>query len=362
MRSRHTVPRHCLGLICAVLASRYFSHAPLAEPYLAVRTGQACSACHVNPAGGGLRTAYGTTFGNNALPVEPVLEDAITEEIAVAGGLRVGGNARLSTRLLDLEGTEGNLAFATDRITLYGQLKLTDFLSLYVDQRVAPGGSFNRESWFLLSRGKWYLKGGKFFLPYGWRLEDDSAFIRRATGINFNTPDNGVEVGYDGATIQAQLAVTNGSLGDERDDGKFFLFRGSWLTGLGRLGISTGHNDTDTGDRKLYGLFAGFNTGPVAWLLEYDVVEDEAVSGPDMTQEMAFLEANWLVVRGHNLKLTLEEQRNDDEDRDRRRLSVVWEFFPWSRTQLRTGVRVRDSDDPAFREGEHYFIQLHLYF
>ena len=82
----------------------------------------------------------------------------------------------------------------------------------------------------------------------------------------------------------------------------------------------------------------------------------------DFKLDLALLEANWLVARGHNIKLSLEHQAVDGEDRDRLRSSLVWEFFPWSHTQLRSGIRSRNSDDLTFPEGEEYFLQLHVYF
>ena len=39
-----------------------------AEPYLAVQQGYACSACHFNPTGGGLRSEFGTVFAENVMP------------------------------------------------------------------------------------------------------------------------------------------------------------------------------------------------------------------------------------------------------------------------------------------------------
>jgi hypothetical protein len=334
-----------------------------AEPYLSVRTGLACSACHANTTGGGLRTAFGSAYAQNTLSERPMLETQLDAEIGIAGGLRLGSDARYSARQFELDDSDGNLEFTTDRVSFYGQLQLNRYLDIYLDQQVAPGGSINRESWVRVAGEVWYVKGGKFFLPYGWRLEDDTAFIRQATGINFASPDNGVELGYDSPGLQAQLSVTNGSGGgSERDDGKFFTFRGNWLGSLGQLGLSAGYNNTDGVDRTLLGLFAGFNTGPVSWLLEYDYIEDDEITGDDTEQDLALAEANWLIVRGHNLKLTLEHQRFQGQERDRARVSVVWEYFPWSHTQLRTGVRSRHSDDPTFAEGEEYFVQVHAYF
>ena len=347
-----------LGAACTLLAAHGW-----AEPYLAVRSGLPCSSCHVNATGGGLRTAFGNAYGRTELSISPLMSHPEEFAIPLPAALRVGGNARYSARQFDLEDTDGDLEFNTDRVTLYGYVQLNDALGLYVDQQVAPGGSLNRETWARLMVGQWYLKAGTLFLPYGWRLEDDTAFVRESTGINFSSADEGVEVGYDSASWQLQLAVTNGAGGGgEVDDGKFFTLRGSWINALGQIGLSAGRNNTDFADRTLYGVFAGFNTGPVTWLLEYDRVEDEAAGVEDFKLDLALLEANWLVARGHNIKLSLEHQAVDGEDRDRLRSSLVWEFFPWSHTQFRSGIRSRNSDDQTFPEGEEYFLQLHVYF
>lgn len=336
--------------------------ASVAEPWLSVRSGQACYSCHVNGTGGGMRTAFGSAYGRNVLSVRPLAEEFNDPELALLDGLRLGGDGRFSARQFESDTSDGNLEFATDRVSLYGHLRLNRMVSLYIDEQVAPGGSLNREAWARVSRENWYLKGGKFFLPYGWRLEDDSAYVRQASGINFATPDNGLEVGYESAGLQAQFSLSNGSGGAaEIDDGKFFLARGNWIGRWGQLGLNAGYNKSDAAERLLLGLTAGINSGPVAWLLEYDRIVDSFDGAEDEEQDLVLLEANWLYRRGHNLKVTAEWQSPQARE-ERRRASVVWEYFPWSHTQLRAGLRAQRSDSPRFADSEEYFLQAHLYF
>ena len=107
---------------------------------------------------------------------------------------------------------------------------------------------------------------GQMYLPYGLRLQDDSAFIRENTGISFNTPDRGFELGFDGMRWTAQLAVSNGTAGaPEVDKGKQWSLRAEYVAPRWRAGGSYNINDFDAGSRSMQNLFAGLRTGPVAW-------------------------------------------------------------------------------------------------
>ena len=59
---------------------------------------------------------------------------------------------------------------------------IPDRLLFYVDEQVAPGSALNREAWGMLwsADHTWYLKAGQMYLPFGLRLQDQSAFVNRS--------------------------------------------------------------------------------------------------------------------------------------------------------------------------------------
>jgi hypothetical protein len=198
--------RACVAALLAVAA------APLhAEPYYAVMTGQKCAACHVNETGGGKRTDFGNAFAQNQLPARV---PSTFWNGRVMDYLAIGGNLR-STATVSTDNTADTFDFDLDEALIYLEVPvLPDRLTFYVDEQVAPN-SLNREAFALLKfpSTNAYLKVGKMFLPFGWRLEDDTEFVRQASGINYDTPDNGLEGGIDLGQWTMQLAITNGSAG-----------------------------------------------------------------------------------------------------------------------------------------------------
>ena len=202
--------------IAVALAAAWLANAPLhAEPYLAVRESLRCGQCHVDPAGGGLRTAFGNAYAQTQLAARRENPDALWTG-SVGTMLQLGGNLRGSARYRH-EAREGNTwEFDLDEFRLYANLALLpQRLEMYVDEHIAPDGANNLEAYlkYTLDGGEWYARAGKFYLPYGWRLQDDGAFIRQVTGINFATPDDGVEVGWVRDRWSAQVSLTNGTAG-----------------------------------------------------------------------------------------------------------------------------------------------------
>jgi hypothetical protein len=94
-------------------------------------------------------------------------------------------------------------------------------------------------------------------------------------------------------------------------------------------------------------------------------VEDESFPEGTRSQATGLIEANWLVVQGHNLKLTaewLDPDRDVDED-DQARWSLVYEFAPIQFVQLRLGARLNDGiPQNDLQNLSTYFVELHGFF
>lgn len=359
-----------LNKLLAPLALLAVLSAPVAsaEPYIAIYKGLQCSACHTNPGGGGKRNALGNAYAQTEMPAQRVGDgDLWTGQISKWFG--VGGNVRGQYRYIDTPNQEEISEFDVRRATLYFEATvIPERLSIYVDQQVAPGGSLNREAYVKVRNqsGNWHLAAGQFFLPYGLRLEDDSAFIRQATGSNFNNPDRGVQIGYENDALSTILSVTNGSGGgSETDTGKQVSFIGSYVVSRWRVGLSLNANDSDIGDRQMYGAFAGLRTGPIAWLAEVDWITDDLPAGGEQDALASIVEGNWLFMRGHNLKVSYEYfDPNDAIDEDHQvRYSLVYEYSPMEFVQGRAGVRVYDGIPQVDAQNrDEFFLELHGHF
>ena len=339
-----------------------------AEPYLAVSKGMQCSSCHTHAGGGGKRTPYGNAFAQAEMPATrlgdpaaPLWTGDVNRWFAVGGNLRGGFNA------VDTPGSEETSEFAVNRATVYLEANIVPGrLTVYIDQQVAPSASINREAYVRVSGSKWQMTAGQFFLPYGLRLQDDTAFVRRATGTTFDNPDRGIQLGYESGPWSTIASVTNGSGGGrDTDTGKQFSLLTAYVKPRWRLGLSASVNNADAGDREMAGLFAGLRTGPIAWLAEVDFVADEISAGVTQDAVAGLVEANWMYRPGHNLKLTYDVLDPDDDVSEdlEVRYSLVWEYSPMQFLQGRIGVRAYDGPPqrPAANR-EVVFAELHGFF
>ncbi|HXB00639.1 MAG TPA: hypothetical protein VNW05_08940 [Steroidobacteraceae bacterium] len=336
-------PRLAISVVLVVVLCVLRAAPAAAEPYLAVQTGYKCNICHFNPTGGALRTEFGITYAKTLLPAETIDNSLISNWTGkITDNLRVGGDLREDWTRDSAPNTPTTQGFSLEQFRVYGAFTLIqDRLAIYADEQVAPGGSQNEEAYVLYgSTTGFYIKGGQFYLPFGWRLQDQNAFVQELSGISMATPDKGVEIGYERPSWSAQFDVTNGVGNGTSGHGYQVTSQVAYVQPIWRLGVAGSYTQAAVGDRRVGGVFAGLRTGPVSWLAEGDAVRDD--SFPDgRTLAAGLLEADWLVRRGHNLKVTAEWYDPDRSvaENEQNRYSIIYEYTPIPFLQLRGGYR-----------------------
>lgn len=315
-----------------------------AEPYLAVQTGLKCVACHVNPTGGGLRNAAGVSYAQRVLPANQLPESLSGWTGGLGEYLRVGGDYRASSSQTELPGQPSQRVSGVDQFRLYGDVQiLPERIGVYLDETLAPGKAQRQEAYLRLSTPgmAWYAKAGQFYLPFGWRLQDNASFVRSVSGINMTAPDKGVEFGMEADELSAQLAYSRGPGNAGTGSGHQLTGQIVWLQPWGRVGAALASTRAQAGDRQVVGLFGGTRTGALAWLAEIDLVRDDGYPEGRRSLLAALAEVNWQVAQGHNLKLTGEYFDPDRRVANDHRLrqSLVYEVAPLPFVQLRAGYR-----------------------
>jgi len=358
------------GLRCLAVLLCFGAYAAHAEPYLAVQFGLKCDVCHVNPTGGGLRTTFGDVLAQTVIPYQH-LDTGLDNWTGQLGTpyLRAGGDLRFDAQDTAAPNTKSLDEFSLEQARVYLEANvIPDRLLAYVDEQVAPGGALNREAYVLYwsAAHDWYLKAGQMYLPFGLRLQDQTAFILTATGINMTTPDQGVEFGWERGHWDAQLAVSNGTAGGAvTGNGKQVSFNVVYVESVWRAGIAANNNDQPAGSKSAFGVFGGLRTGPISWLAQAEITDDHSIPNGEGKELATLLEANWLIFRGNNLKIT-DEFLNPDRsvpNGEETRWSLVYELTPIQFVQIRAGFRWNDGIPQDNSEHQRlYFVELHGYF
>ncbi len=345
-----------------------------AEPFLAVREGMKCSACHVNQTGAGMRNAYGNVYTQTLLPMKqlgktppnPFFMPKINDSISMGGAFRFSNKS-----LFPEEGDNTNgFEISTGNLYLEAQL-LPGFLSFYLDQSFGSGGTSSREAFIMVSDvdSHLYFKGGRMLLPYGFAIWDDDAFIRRTTGFNFSVQDLGVQVGWQPNHWDLSATVSNGTQGGtENNTKKQITTNASWVHPRGRIGGSYSINESNTAKRQVVGASAGTRFGRLDLLGEFDVIMDENDSGELQKhgdQQVAYAEANLLLTQGLSLKVAYDywDPFTDVNEDARSMFRVGLEPFVAPFLQVRLFYRHREAPPQVTAENrDDVFLEIHAFF
>jgi hypothetical protein len=372
--------------LCMLASFLWIAPDAQAEPYLAIQEGYKCSQCHVNMTGGGKRTDFANIYVQTRLTskfldwrdaLSSSDEDVDVEENPLktdstssffSGRLNdyiaIGGDFRALYERTETPGSDASDVFNQRKQNIYVEIDLIPERVIFY--QTMDGGGDAREIFGLL-KGElndepYYLKAGQFFLPYGLRLQDDTAFTRAATGFTYGTTDVGLEAGFEPGPWALHLAVTNGTGSSlETNGSKRLTASAAYVVRRFRVGASYSSNKDAQGDEtQIYGINAGAQFGRTGILFETDVIDE-----PADEQMIALLELNLLLSRGKNLKLSYEyhDPSKNIFQNANERYSLVYEPFLNQFLQLRSGVRENKGipQDPSVNITS-YFAELHLFF
>ncbi|MBI2375696.1 MAG: hypothetical protein HYV07_16995 [Deltaproteobacteria bacterium] len=398
---------HRHGCRAMALLSFLASSAASAEPRFAARSGLPCASCHVNPAGGGLRTSFGRdVFGKQHLSLiaDSDLQRSLDFDPRVAELLTFGSDFRMAyigqparadttpegvtpaAAGLLIKPPAKHSAFPM-QADLYLGAEISSYVTLYLDYGVH--GSFEVTGLVHELPGGLYFRLGMFTPAYGIKLANHTAAHRQPIGFDPRTAkDAGIEVGIIESGFELQLAAQNGSSSGNalaESDGSAFTGRVAGRLELGTLKLSAGLSArrvqtalsvTGTRHEYLAGPFGWASLGRFTYLAELDfrIVDDgselDAKGSPTRSgQFVAYQELRFLAATtGFDLGVTHEFMDRDLFARSEpgdvvHRLGLEAAVFVAAYVELEAFLRAYVAREDREENGQWEIVAFgHLYF
>lgn len=344
-----------------------------ALPRYALKLGDKCSSCHVNPTGGNMRNINGWHFGKNLLGMftphdkKFKLTPQLNDNIAIGLDYRIQylySQEQKRTDFQEMTGsiyTDVNLGEEMDIFVRY------DFINFiwegFIVAKVFPNNG--------------YIKAGTFQPNYGIRIDDHTAYTRGGDFFLLFTQgarqgllydpfyrETGIELGFNlwnfgNLTFSAGKNVNFSSF---RTD-PTYTSRIELTPRFGELGLLFGSSGAIAHlPRKssLFGGFTGIGYKSFSLLAEYDIAEDLRESGTK--SNIMMIEVSYQIISG--LETILRYDRIDlnnmvDND-ETSRLIVGFEFFPYSFIEVRPQYRFI-FEEPSVNN-DSFVLQFHIWY
>jgi hypothetical protein len=358
-----------LSVILLIAAIR--SNAP-ALPRFASRTGAKCQSCHVNPAGGAMRQAFGAQYGRDRLPVPAWSKEFELEDFSnvITNVLGVGADFRtlyFSRRIPDTTSVDGFWQMQGD---IYLNFRVAKKVAFFLKKGLRDG--FEAYGLFNVLPASGSVKVGKFVPNYGLRTDDHTAYVRQQTGMSPETgrPERtGVEAGISPGPVSIVGGFYNGEETNfpPTSSVKAYLGRAEGMFALGNgfnlaLGGNVFSRKASAITNTVYGGFGSFSVDDFTILGEADWIRTTVGAGTTRTGLATYLEGDFVVTPGLDLKVAYDFFDSDVNLKTgaRSRYSFGFEFFPLSGVELRPMYRIV-KEDPAAGNKDEIHILLHLY-
>lgn len=341
-----------------------FSLTAFAIPRFAAKMNLACQSCHVNPSGGGMRNAFGESFGRDSLSVKSWQQEYALDDFStkLSEFLTYGADFRFLAYYQSRNNPDASVSsFFPMQTDLYFNLAVSKKISLFINPAFGP---YNRLEAFGIAKvlpANGYIKLGRFTPPYSLRIDDHTSFIRQATPFrNGMGQQTGVELGFRSGFLSAMGAVTNGMRGDL--DGNVAKAVFGKLEGAGELGpfrvLAGVASYNDVSSTEKLNLLGGY--GVATFMEKLTIIGDveriqgnsssmstssdlnqRIAPGTDLKQLAFMIEADYPLFQGFDLKVMYDffDPNTDVKTGTAVRYSGGFEFMPMSGVELRPLVR-----------------------
>lgn len=384
-----------------------------------------CTACHVNPTGSGMRTAAGTFYGRQILPMfgnKPTTVEAETSRRAEKPNPMIGDGTvapaplspdryaglqpfpffqvgfDLRTMAYFPEAENEDDAFFPMQADLYlalrpynpdeynnGRLTLLVNTGFEGDREKEYKDIldrwFVREWWALYSDlpNQMYVKAGRFLPAYGWRLDDHTAFIREPQTFNHDRQVTGLEFGMNPNYPYVTMSIFNSAKEWDKpwepDDGYGAAITGGYRHFLWQLGGSAMFESNDDIDQYWAGLQWGlnlmnanhpwktFNWLPMIYLGEVNLWNRSLASDDeDILGLTAFHQCTFFLFSGVSMVLRYEWQDNNVEVKDDHRHRYVVGVDYAPYKHVSFLAQYRFNDEPQGIDDDEMMLQMHLWY
>jgi len=366
---------------------------------MTVREGYKCSQCHVNKTGGGARTDYAKVYMETRLAASP--GSLFRPAGDPAKGVDIG-HGRLSPFLAmgadvraDYTSTSMNNASATSQFdrsstceschaaTSGGGKRAEAFLRLealpdtatIVYQSSLVPTNVTKELFAVLDvlPANGYVKVGTFRLPTGLQNTFDTPFqhasqggYQALLGLETVRAKGGVEVGLEPGPFSVSMSFTNADNTANATTSQRYMVSGYWTSRQATVGMAFASDPiNDKYSRTLTEVYVGTNVGRLTLLGQLDQIEvKDATTGAPTTQAAYLGEADFLLAKGHNLRLLYEARDPDTNTKNdiRDRTSIIYEPFLTPYFQLRAGYRMYAGPVATTNDnnGTQAFVEAHI--
>lgn len=341
-----------------------FTQAAQALPKFSTTQGKTCKSCHLNLAGGGLRTAEGIKYGQEVLPVKPWQQEfrlpGLTNKISE--NIIIGADVETLYKRTDSGDNEINdvaESLQLYRADFYFGLELAKNVYAYADFALDE----KHEIFGLVEIPSLYtsIKVGKFIPEYGLKLEDEYSFVRSRLDLSRedgNPASPGVQVNFSAAGWNLCGAIFNGPLKGVGTEyaGKIEKY----FSPMDNLNLLFGANIMYRNEFKstTYGGYAsvGFNNFSV--IGETDIISTSGVKGM-----VSHLEGSLLITSGLEAFVSYNYYDQDMilTTGTLSRYNFGVEFYPMQGVKIKPSFGILKNSEQE-NNGNEVRVLVHLYF